>query len=1224
MPSNEGFYICESAWFINIEFRYNRRNAMDLAELKFVVNTKDLDEAAKKIDVLAASVSKVNAPVAKAAIDSEKLAKAQAEVAEKSAKATLAQLKLKEAQDRTNTTTSSSVSVLERQQMILEYMAQGLSKGQSSYVATAKAAGALDDELQQLITTLKTQRTLQGSEPFDKSIGLMQKLQNETRTTNEVNQLFNRNLGLTEKQMVDLAREKERLIALYGIEGRSLSGLEAEYEKIIQLSTQINHANDARTNGMRSQVKAQNDAAKASKYLEETDARLAAALDETNKHMDKAGSDAWVKYQRAVSTAGLSADEAAIKLANARKQFDALADKKQADKLQYLARAISVQMGDVGISLASGMNPLLVMIQQGDQIRGAIQQAGASGKELEKAMSGAAGQIATSFIQTGQAIGGFFVNAVGSATKALFAVPFSLMSAGMATLAGNATATTVALTNLKIAAIALSKVGIVALIAAIAFVTMSTIDAIKEYRELTTTLTMSGAAMGLTTQQALDQAKSMKELGASNSEAIKIISEMAKTGQFTAENIGMVTEAAVGLQKYGGIAIEDTVKKFAEIGKDPVKALIEYGKQTGFVNAEQIKHIKNLVDTDQKAKAVKEAMSIMGDGSKEAIQTMKDESGTLLNMWINILELMKDFKDFIAGIGRIKFGAEDITKTLIEIRRLEASKTKPWFNEAHQKELDKAYELLEKQKRLATSSIVRSEASAGVKKLEGTINNTPQHSGFTAPKDEALADTLLAYKNAEKLVTVTSSRLVATNKAAFALGLKDMDQYLSDELALISNENNEKLSLNEKYLRELDADEVKQKAALESAAGKRIAVASVKDRKDIQEQLKTEISKTSEQYDREREKITANSAVITENTAKLREQSVAQLGVYTKKVIEGAREFAKAEDEVAEKRKLQMDMEQATAGLYGANLAKVKATIETEQRHIKTISDLTIALERAKEVAARFGEANGPQSEDVTKAQAAVLAAELSLGAARVTAKKAVAKAGADAEASYLDESTKRLNAYGQAFENMFSGMADAIVEFAKTGKLNFGDLVNSMIADLIRFEMKKQSMSIYEGIGGAAGIFKAFGIATGGSTGSTLPPVPEGYDWGTMMPIKPFANGGTFTNSIVDSPTLFKFAKGTGLMGEAGPEAIMPLRRGADGSLGVAATGGSSGNVSVQVINNSNAQATTNETVDSKGNRKIEVVIGDMTAGEISRSGSASQKSIKSTFGLQPQLIRR
>lgn len=55
------------------------------------------------------------------------------------------------------------------------------------------------------------------------------------------------------------------------------------------------------------------------------------------------------------------------------------------------------------------------------------------------------------------------------------------------------------------------------------------------------------------------------------------------------------------------------------------------------------------------------------------------------------------------------------------------------------------------------------------------------------------------------------------------------------------------------------------------------------------------------------------------------------------------------------------------------------------------------------------------------------------------------------------------------------------------------------------------------------------------------------------------FANGGAFTNSIVNNPTLFRFANGGSLgeMGEAGPEAIMPLKRGANGALGVQMHGG-------------------------------------------------------------------
>ena len=49
-----------------------------------------------------------------------------------------------------------------------------------------------------------------------------------------------------------------------------------------------------------------------------------------------------------------------------------------------------------------------------------------------------------------------------------------------------------------------------------------------------------------------------------------------------------------------------------------------------------------------------------------------------------------------------------------------------------------------------------------------------------------------------------------------------------------------------------------------------------------------------------------------------------------------------------------------------------------------------------------------------------------------------------------------------------------------------------------------------------------------------------------------PFAKGG-----VVSSPTTFPMRGGTGLMGEAGPEAIMPLTRGADGKLGVRSDGG-------------------------------------------------------------------
>ncbi len=83
----------------------------------------------------------------------------------------------------------------------------------------------------------------------------------------------------------------------------------------------------------------------------------------------------------------------------------------------------------------------------------------------------------------------------------------------------------------------------------------------------------------------------------------------------------------------------------------------------------------------------------------------------------------------------------------------------------------------------------------------------------------------------------------------------------------------------------------------------------------------------------------------------------------------------------------------------------------------------------------------------------------------------------------------------------------------------------------------------------------------------NTILPFADGapFSQGRVMP---FANGG-----IVSAATPFGMRGGMGLMGEAGPEAIMPLARGADGKLGVKA-GGGGGNTVVMNISTPDAQS--------------------------------------------------
>ncbi|HAT2218195.1 TPA: phage tail tape measure protein [Citrobacter freundii] len=162
----------------------------------------------------------------------------------------------------------------------------------------------------------------------------------------------------------------------------------------------------------------------------------------------------------------------------------------------------------------------------------------------------------------------------------------------------------------------------------------------------------------------------------------------------------------------------------------------------------------------------------------------------------------------------------------------------------------------------------------------------------------------------------------------------------------------------------------------------------------------------------------------------------------------------------------------------------------------------------------------------------------------------------ADTASDYASQSADLVN-------NAMSGLVGNISDALAGNKVDWEDwassvlqsmqkiILNAMLVDSLR---SASNSGFFSSIGGM------FGAGAGAASGST----PSGAYNSAASGIKLNAKGGAYaseslsaySNSIVSTPTYFAFAKGAGLMGEAGPEAIMPLTRSADGSLGVRMVG--------------------------------------------------------------------
>lgn len=179
-------------------------------------------------------------------------------------------------------------------------------------------------------------------------------------------------------------------------------------------------------------------------------------------------------------------------------------------------------------------------------------------------------------------------------------------------------------------------------------------------------------------------------------------------------------------------------------------------------------------------------------------------------------------------------------------------------------------------------------------------------------------------------------------------------------------------------------------------------------------------------------------------------------------------------------------------------------------------------------------------------------------------------------------------------------------VELAGAFARRLLDLLPGTMLEIARAAARDGQWALALGLVGAAATAEFTAGVAGGATANAKGNV---YDQSGLVA---FAKGG-----VVDRPTVFPFARGAGLMGEAGPEAILPLRRGRNGELGVQG-GGSVVNVNIK--NYSGAEVRQRERDRGDGEKELEIMIGTIV--DRHQSTGRGDSSMKANYGVKRRPI--
>lgn len=174
-------------------------------------------------------------------------------------------------------------------------------------------------------------------------------------------------------------------------------------------------------------------------------------------------------------------------------------------------------------------------------------------------------------------------------------------------------------------------------------------------------LVFSGSAAGVTVGQLQDLARAQAQVIGTQSQAATALTALAATGRVAGTSLDIAAEAAVRLARVG-VPIEQTAKKFASLGKEPLKALVDLNEAENFLTVSVYKQIKALDERGRSAEAAAVAQGEYARVSIERAQQLEQRLGFLEKAWKSLGDGAKSAWDKILNIGRQETAQEALAK----------------------------------------------------------------------------------------------------------------------------------------------------------------------------------------------------------------------------------------------------------------------------------------------------------------------------------------------------------------------------------------------------------------------------------------------------------------------------------------------------------------------------------------------------------------------------------